>query len=234
MVTPAIESPKPDISPMLMPGWICLILGLLTFWVFGFGFILLMAAAVMAIISLYAHRATGMILLVCSLSSIVLCSVLFFFLIFFAGFYLMVHSMHERVRSDLGMSLRSFPYNGPKNAVDHFYTAYIRHASAHPSAASRSTFVRARHAAFTPEFLKAYDASLKNSPQDYDPILQSNHLPSALKATNTDITNKIAHVFLHDPELIDDKPTLDVRLQRQGGKWLIDAIGDLNGTPKTP
>ena len=58
-------------------GWICLILGFLTFWVFGFGFIFFIATFVLAIIAMSSNRVgQGIALLVLSVGSTVICAII--------------------------------------------------------------------------------------------------------------------------------------------------------------
>ena len=64
-------------SSAVKAGWICLILGLLTFWVFGFGFIFFIATFVLAIIAMSSNRVgQGIALLVLSVGSSVICAII--------------------------------------------------------------------------------------------------------------------------------------------------------------
>jgi hypothetical protein len=62
-------------------GWICVTLGFLTFWIFGFGFLFFSVATVCAIVAMCTNEVQrGLVLLVSSVVSSVICGVLFFVL----------------------------------------------------------------------------------------------------------------------------------------------------------
>jgi hypothetical protein len=64
-------------SSAVKAGWICLILGFLTFWVFGFGFIFFIATFVLAIIAMSSNRVgQGIALLVLSVGCSVICAII--------------------------------------------------------------------------------------------------------------------------------------------------------------
>jgi DNA uptake protein ComE-like DNA-binding protein len=64
-------------SSAVKAGWICLILGFLTFWIFGFGFIFFIATFVLAIVAMSSNRVgQGIVLLVSSVGSGVICAIM--------------------------------------------------------------------------------------------------------------------------------------------------------------
>lgn len=76
--TPEPPQPMARKSSAVKAGWICLVLGFLTFWIFGFGFIFFIATFVLAIVAMSSNRVgQGVALLVSSVGSSVLCAVIF-------------------------------------------------------------------------------------------------------------------------------------------------------------
>lgn len=76
--TPEPPQPMARKSSAVKAGWICLVLGFLTFWIFGFGFIFFIATFVLAIVAMSSNRVgQGILLLVSSVGSSVLCAVIF-------------------------------------------------------------------------------------------------------------------------------------------------------------
>jgi DNA uptake protein ComE-like DNA-binding protein len=72
--TPQLAEPVPPKSSAVKAGWICLILGFLTFWIFGFGFIFFIATFVLAIVAMCTNRlGQGIALLVSSVGSGIVC-----------------------------------------------------------------------------------------------------------------------------------------------------------------
>ncbi len=66
-------------SSAVKAGWICLLLGFCTFWIFGFGFVFFSVTFILAIVAMCSNQVKqGVILLLSSLASIVLCAVIFF------------------------------------------------------------------------------------------------------------------------------------------------------------
>ncbi|HTL79222.1 MAG TPA: helix-hairpin-helix domain-containing protein [Candidatus Babeliales bacterium] len=64
-------------SSAVKAGWICLILGFLTFWIFGFGFIFFIATFVLAIVAMCSNRVSqGIALLISSVGSGVICAII--------------------------------------------------------------------------------------------------------------------------------------------------------------
>jgi hypothetical protein len=55
-LTPQFAQPAPKKSSAVKAGWICLILGFLTFWIFGFGFVFFVATFVLAIVAMSTNR----------------------------------------------------------------------------------------------------------------------------------------------------------------------------------
>jgi DNA uptake protein ComE-like DNA-binding protein len=72
--TPQVAKPAPAKSSAVKAGWVCLILGFLTFWIFGFGFIFFIATFILAIVAMSTNRlGQGLALLVSSVGSSTLC-----------------------------------------------------------------------------------------------------------------------------------------------------------------
>ncbi len=64
-------------SSAVRAGWICLVLGFLTFWIFGLGFVFFVATFILAIIAMSTNRlGQGIALLVSSVGSSVLCVII--------------------------------------------------------------------------------------------------------------------------------------------------------------
>jgi competence protein ComEA len=64
-------------SSAVKAGWICLVLGFLTFWIFGFGFIFFAATFILAIVAMCTNRVgQGIVLLVSSVGSIIVCVII--------------------------------------------------------------------------------------------------------------------------------------------------------------
>ena len=74
-----IEAPNPVAgkSSAVKAGWICLVLGFLTFWIFGFEFVFFVATFVLAIVAMSTNRlGQGIALLVSSVGSGVICVII--------------------------------------------------------------------------------------------------------------------------------------------------------------
>jgi DNA uptake protein ComE-like DNA-binding protein len=74
-----LEAPNPVAgkSSAVKAGWICLILGFLTFWIFGFGFIFFGATFILAIVAMCTNRlGQGIALLVSSVGSTIVCVII--------------------------------------------------------------------------------------------------------------------------------------------------------------
>src|SRR5438876_4810643 len=72
-----ITKPVPARSSAVKAGWICLILGFLTFWIFGFGFVFFAATFILAIVAMCTNRVgQGIVLLVSSVGSIIVCVII--------------------------------------------------------------------------------------------------------------------------------------------------------------
>lgn len=70
--------PLPGKSSAVKAGWICLVLGFLTFWIFGFGFIFFLATFILAIVAMSTQRVgQGIALLISSVGSSILCVIIF-------------------------------------------------------------------------------------------------------------------------------------------------------------
>src|SRR2546430_8011043 len=72
-----VAKPSPAKSSAVKAGWICLILGFLTFWIFGFGFIFFAATFILAIVAMCTNRVgQGIVLLVSSVGSSIVCAII--------------------------------------------------------------------------------------------------------------------------------------------------------------
>ncbi len=72
--TAEASNPAAGRSSAVKAGWICLALGFLTFWIFGFGFIFFIATFVLAIVAMSTQRvAQGIALLVSSVAFGIIC-----------------------------------------------------------------------------------------------------------------------------------------------------------------
>jgi hypothetical protein len=68
--------PIPAKSSAVKAGWICLILGFLTFWIFGFGFIFFVTTFILAIVAMSTQRiGQGIALLVSSIGASLICAI---------------------------------------------------------------------------------------------------------------------------------------------------------------
>jgi DNA uptake protein ComE-like DNA-binding protein len=64
-------------SSAVKAGWICLVLGFLTFWIFGFGFVFFVATFILAIVAMCTNRVgQGIVLLVASVGSSIVCVII--------------------------------------------------------------------------------------------------------------------------------------------------------------
>ena len=76
---PAVPAAR---SSALIAGWICVGLGFLTFWIFGFGFVFFSVAMVCSVVAMCTDQVQkGLILLLSSFASLFLCGIIFFVLI---------------------------------------------------------------------------------------------------------------------------------------------------------
>jgi len=72
-----VAKPSPAKSSAVKAGWICLILGFLTFWIFGFGFVFFVATFILAIVAMCTNRVgQGIVLLVASVGSSIVCVII--------------------------------------------------------------------------------------------------------------------------------------------------------------
>ena len=72
-----VANPVSTKSSAVKAGWICLVLGFLTFWIFGFGFILFVVTFVLAIVAMSTNRVVQcIVLLVSSVGSIIVCVII--------------------------------------------------------------------------------------------------------------------------------------------------------------
>ena len=72
-----VAKPSPAKSSAVKAGWICLILGFLTFWIFGLGFVFFIATFILAVVAMSTNRlGQGIALLVSSVGSSILCVII--------------------------------------------------------------------------------------------------------------------------------------------------------------
>ena len=72
-----VAKPPPAKSSAVKAGWICLILGFLTFWIFGLGFVFFIATFILAVVAMSTNRlGQGIALLVSSVGSSILCVII--------------------------------------------------------------------------------------------------------------------------------------------------------------
>ena len=72
-----VANPVSTKSSAVKAGWICLVLGFLTFWIFGFGFIFFAATFILAIVAMSTNRVgQGIVLLVSSVGSSIVCAII--------------------------------------------------------------------------------------------------------------------------------------------------------------
>jgi len=75
--TPEAPNPAAGRSSAVKAGWICLALGFLTFWIFGFGFIFFLATFILAIVAMSTQRVgQGIALLISSIGASVICAII--------------------------------------------------------------------------------------------------------------------------------------------------------------
>src|SRR5213595_1490546 len=75
--TPKVATLVSAKSSAVRAGWICLVLGFLTFWIFGFGFIFFAATLILAIVAMCTNRVgQGIVLLVSSVGSSIVCVII--------------------------------------------------------------------------------------------------------------------------------------------------------------
>src|SRR5205823_14154850 len=75
--TPQVATSVTAQSSAVKAGWICLVLGFLTFWIFGFGFIFFAATFILAIVAMCTNRiGQGIVLLVSSVGSSIVCAII--------------------------------------------------------------------------------------------------------------------------------------------------------------
>jgi hypothetical protein len=79
---PPLPMSTPAKSSAVKAGWICLLLGYLTFWIFGFGFLFFSVTIILSIVAMCTNQVQqGIILLISSIASIAICVLIFFALI---------------------------------------------------------------------------------------------------------------------------------------------------------
>ncbi len=75
--TSPLAKPVPAKSSAVRAGWLCLVLGFLTFWVFGLGFVFFVATFILAIVAMCTNRlGQGIAFLVCSVGSSLVCVII--------------------------------------------------------------------------------------------------------------------------------------------------------------
>ena len=69
-------------SSAVKAGWICLLLGYLTFWILGIGFLFFSVTIVLSVVAMCTNQVKqGVILLVSSFASLAICGLIFLFII---------------------------------------------------------------------------------------------------------------------------------------------------------
>lgn len=131
-----------------------------------------------------------------------------------------------------------------KQTVETFYRQYLADTNAFIERTDRKTKPTPDihwKPWFTKECWAAYQKVKKTPDLDYDPILQSNDVPTALKVEKIRAINPADEITKsgkpQEPAAlarlkyigyVESTPLLEVRLKQHDGQWLIDAIGDLN------
>lgn len=118
------------------------------------------------------------------------------------------------------------------HAVESFYKPYLKDVNAFIERTDRSKKGPAGPETWKPYLTKncyaAYRKVLKQKDLDYDPLLQSNNVPEALAIQKVRFEDGTALVSAKYVGYVDTAPLLELRLVKVDGKWLIDAIGELN------
>lgn len=108
METPPTLASQTNFPTVL--GWICFVIGLLTFWVFGLGFLFLLGALGIAIAALIKTQAKqGLILLVSSAASLPVCAILFVVLFPIFSMVSIGRYQQKRIASFINPSLPAPP-----------------------------------------------------------------------------------------------------------------------------
>lgn len=117
-------------------------------------------------------------------------------------------------------------------AVESFYKPYLKSVNDFIERTDRSKKGPAGPETWKPYLTKncyaAYRKVLKQKDLDYDPLLQSNNVPEAFAVKKVQVEGETAWVSAKYVGYVDTTPLLELRLKSVDGKWLIDAIGELN------
>jgi len=131
-----------------------------------------------------------------------------------------------------GQLLAVMPDEQATQAVESFYKAYLKDVNDFIERPDRAKNQPAGPEKWRPYLTKkcyaAYLKLHKNPELDYDPLLQSNNVPDAFAVTNVRMDHDTAYVSAKYVGYVDTTPPLQLRLKQVDGKWLIDAVGDLN------
>lgn len=117
-------------------------------------------------------------------------------------------------------------------AVEGFYKTYLKEVNDFIERTDRSKKDPAGPETWRPYLTKkcyaAYQKVLKTPDLDYDPLLQSNNVPEAFAVKKVRLDGETAWVSAKYVGYVDTTPPLELRLKKVDGKWLVDAIGELN------
>jgi hypothetical protein len=131
-----------------------------------------------------------------------------------------------------GQVLAATPEEQVTQAVDTFFTAYLKDVNGFIERTDRSKGKPAGPEAWKPYLTKkcyaAYLKVLKIPDLDYDPLLQSNNVPDAFEVKKVRVEGDTAWASAKYVGYVETTPLLELRLKEEKGKWLIDAIRDLN------
>jgi len=118
------------------------------------------------------------------------------------------------------------------HAVENFYKPYLKDVNDFIERTDRSKKEPDGPETWKPYLTQncyaAYRKVLKQKDLDYDPLLQSNNVPEAFAVKKVKVEGETAWVWAKYVGYVDTTPLLELRLKRVDGKWLIDAIGELN------
>lgn len=132
----------------------------------------------------------------------------------------------------VGQAVAATPEEKVTLAVETFYKSYLKDVNDFIDRTDRSKKQPSGPETWKPFLTKncyaAYRNVLKTPDLDYDPLLQSNNVPEAFAVKNVRLEGPTAWVSAKYVGYVDTTSPLELRLKEVDGKWLIDAIGDLN------
>lgn len=123
-----------------------------------------------------------------------------------------------------------------RQSVESFYKAYIAEVKAftdrprEPARKDPKMPADKWDGHFTKAFRKVYRKMSADPDLDYDLLLQSNNVPDELKSRRIRMEGAFAYISLEYVGYIPETPLLEVRLKKEHGVWLIDAVGNVNKT----